>query len=106
VCRLTANNLLRYFEVIRKRADLSEFGEPFQTMRRSRAQDWSQESPTVPMNTLAEWMGHGIDVAAKFYLRTSDETLARVTGRGTDAAMGQPLATNSCDANVQPDKAA
>ena len=47
----------------------------FQTMRRSRAQDWSQESPAVPMNTLAEWMGHGIDVAAKFYLRTSDETL-------------------------------
>jgi hypothetical protein len=41
-------------------------------MRRSRAQDWSQESPTVPMNTLAEWMGPGIDVAAKFYLRTSD----------------------------------
>jgi hypothetical protein len=95
---------LRDFEVIRKRADLEEFGEPFQTMRRSRAQDWSQESPAVPMNTLAEWMGHGIDVAAKFYLRTSDETLARVTGRGADAA--QPQTTNSSDADRQQDKAA
>ena len=53
VCGLTANNLLRDFEVIRKRAGLAEFGEPFQTMRRSRAQD----SPAVPMNTLTEWNG-------------------------------------------------
>ena len=51
-------------------------------------------------------MGHGIDVAAKFYLRTSDETLARVTGQAADTATGQPLATNPCDANVEQDKAA
>jgi integrase len=80
VCGLSANNLLRDFDVIRKRAGLAELDEPFQMMRRSRAQDWSGE---VPMNTHAEWMGHGIDVSAKFYLTTAPETLAKVTGQST-----------------------
>lgn len=80
VCGLTGNNLLRDFDVIRKRAGLAELDEPFQMMRRSRAQDWSNE---VPMNTHADWMGHSMSVSAKFYLTTAPETLAKVTGQTT-----------------------
>jgi integrase len=86
VCGLTANNLLRDFDVIRKRAGLAELDEPFQMMRRSRAQDWSGE---VQMHTHAEWLGHGVDVSAKFYLRTAPETLAKVTGQ-TAAPLAAP----------------
>lgn len=56
-------NLLRDFDAIRRRAGLPEIAEPFQNMRRSRAQDWST---IVPMNVLADWMGHSIEVAAKW----------------------------------------
>jgi hypothetical protein len=83
VCGLSANNLLRDFDVIRKRASIAELDEPFQMMRRSRAQDWSKE---VAMNTHAEWMGHGMGVSAKFYLTTAPETLAKITGKSAATA--------------------
>lgn len=70
------DNLLRDFDVIRVRAGLPEIPEPFQNMRRSRAQDWSK---AVPLNTLAEWMGHSVEVASAYYLKTDEATFAQVS---------------------------
>lgn len=73
--------------MICKRADVPSMPEPFQNMRRSRAQDWSK---AVPMNTLAHLIGRSIEVAAKFYLKTDEGTYARVDGSAS-ATAAEPM---------------
>ena len=39
-------------------------------------------------STLAEWMGHSIEVAARYYLTTTADTFAKVTGAAIGAGAG------------------
>jgi hypothetical protein len=76
VCNLSGN-LTRDFAVIRKRAALAAWSEPFQTMRRNRETDWAQ---TYPQHAVSEWIGHDITVSQRFYLRVPEELYAKVSG--------------------------
>lgn len=83
VCNIEADNLRGDFKVIRKRAGLDEWAEPFQVMRRNCETDWAK---TCPQHAVSEWIGHDITVSAKFYLNVSDDVYARVSG---ETAVGQ-----------------
>jgi integrase len=83
VCDLSANNLRRDFAVIRKRAGLAEWAEPFQVMRRNRETDWAQ---VHPQHAVSEWLGHDITVSARFYLRVPEALYEKVAGIAPPAA--------------------
>lgn len=55
-------------------------GQPFHTLRKSCGMDWAN---VVPLSTVAEWMGHSVVVAAKYYLRPQEEHFAKIAGGAT-----------------------
>lgn len=55
-------------------------GQPFHTLRKSCGMDWAN---LVPLSTVAEWMGHSVVVAAKYYLRPQEEHFAKIAGGPT-----------------------
>jgi integrase len=77
VCDVSTVNLNRDFEVVRTRAGLDAFAEPFQIMRRTRETSWAQQ---YPQGAVSEWLGHDITVSQQFYLKVPEELYAKVSG--------------------------
>ena len=83
MCNISDNNLLRDFAVIRHRAGLEAWSEPFQVMRRNRETDWAQ---VHPQHAVSEWLGHDITVSARFYLKVPEALYEKVAGTTAPAA--------------------
>ena len=52
-------------------------GQPWHTLRKSCGMDWAD---VVPISTVAEWMGHSVAIASKYYLKPHKGHFAAVTG--------------------------
>lgn len=70
-------NLSHQADAILTRAGFA-YAKPFHTLRKNLETEWMAVYPVLDV---ASWLGHSPTVAAKHYVRTTPETLARVTGR-------------------------
>lgn len=52
-------------------------GAPWHTLRKSCGMDWADK---VPISTVADWMGHSVQVASQYYLRPHAAHFAAITG--------------------------
>lgn len=52
-------------------------GQPWHTLRKACGSDWADK---VPINVVAEWMGHSVLVASRYYLKPQAAHYAAVTG--------------------------
>jgi len=52
-------------------------GQPFHTLRKACGSDWADK---VPINVVAEWMGHSVLVASRYYLKVQKSHFQAVTG--------------------------
>lgn len=52
-------------------------GQPWHTLRKACGSDWADK---VPINVVAEWMGHSVLVASRYYLKPQKAHYAAVTG--------------------------
>jgi integrase len=69
-------NLAHAADAIVERAGLPEYAKPFHTLRKCCESEWMAQFPVLDV---ASWLGHSPTVAAKHYVRTTPETLAKVT---------------------------
>lgn len=74
---VSQNNLVREANAIIARAGLPPYEKPFHTLRKCCETAWAAEHPILDV---AAWLGHSPTVAAKHYVRTTPETIAKVTG--------------------------
>jgi integrase len=51
-------------------------GQPWHTLRKSCGMDWADK---VPISTVADWMGHSVVVASKYYLKPHAQHFAAIT---------------------------
>lgn len=66
----------RCFQII-EQAGLKRYEKPFHTLRKNRESEWMAKFPVL---SVAAWMGHSPEIAAKYYVRDTPEILAAVTG--------------------------
>ena len=52
-------------------------GQPWHTLRKACGSDWADK---VPINVVADWMGHSVLVASRYYLKPQAAHYAAVTG--------------------------
>jgi integrase len=70
VCPISKHGMWRNFQVYRKRAGLERWKDAFKVMRRNCETDWAQVYPQYVVST---WIGHGIEVSARYYLQVPEE---------------------------------
>lgn len=78
-------NLRTQFEKIIARAGEAAWPRLFHNMRASCATDWVE---SVPAHTVASWLGHSPEIAARHYLQTRDAHFDAVTGKAPGREAG------------------
>ena len=77
---VSGHNLDKRASDIVAAAGVPTYAKPFHTLRKCRETEWMAVHPVMDV---AAWLGHSPAVAARHYVRTTPETLARVTGQET-----------------------
>jgi integrase len=89
-------NLWRDFGVICRRAGLKRWAKWCHVLRKNCETGWAQRYPQYVVST---WLGHGMDVSARYYLQVPDELYEKVAATNT-AQTATKTATNRGGAKV------
>ncbi len=93
VCAISKHCLWRNFQAIRRRAGLEKWKDAFKVMRRNCETDWAQR---YPQYVVSAWIGHGIEVSARYYLQVPEELYDKVAATNK-ASTATKTATKSED---------
>lgn len=87
-CSPYPRNLARAVQATMRRARFPKMRRPLHDLRRCRSTELFDRFPPL---TAAKWMGHGPQVAAKYYVRPTRQAIEAVTGGREDSARAGDL---------------
>jgi integrase len=88
---IPVNNVYKIVPGILENAGCAGYSKPFHTLRKNCESEWAAKFPILDVTS---WLGNSPTVAAKHYVRSTEETLAGVTGIGPKVVQEKVVQTS------------